>query len=277
MAYVTRSYKTGFLWNTVQFPEIAVSRIDGKNKQRLTENKISDSHPVWSPDGKLIAFMSGVRMGAGHQRRLHIMENDGSLVRQLAPSIRPKPYLSPVWSPDGGAIAFVAFPGDEGYEVIGNKAYSSVLYTVCVDGSDLTRLGNTLSSPAWSPDGRRVAFIRRERGSDLGELYTVNVDGTNSQRVTSLQQPETDWFINLGNVAWSPDGSSILFRSWLIEVDGSNLRRLSSRFNSWSPDGSQIAGYEGKPYGLGAVLYMYDNDGSNAREILDCTYACFPK
>ena len=277
MVYVTRSYKTGFLWNTVQFPELAVSNIDGSNKQRLTTNRISDSHPEWSPDGKLIAFMTGVRIGAGYQRRLHIMENDGSLVRQLAPTIRPKSYHSPVWSPDGRAIALVGWANDEDREVVGNGSYSAVLYTVRVDGSGLTKLGNTLSPPAWSPDGRRVAFIRRARGSDISELYTVNVDGSNPQRVTSLQRPESDWYINLGNVSWSPDGSSILFRSWLIDVDGSNLRRLSSRFNSWSPDGSHIAGYEGIPNGLGAVLYIYDGDGSNAREILDCTYACFPK
>ena len=275
MVYVTRSYKTGFLWNTVQFPELAVSNIDGSNKQRLTTNRISDSHPVWSPDGNSIAFMSGVRIGAGYQNRIHIMERDGSLVRQLALSISPKPFLAPVWAPDGSAIAFVGFVGDEDYEVINRKAYSSAVYTVRVDGSGLTNLGNTLSPPAWSPDGRRVAFIRRERGSDVGELFMINADGSNPQGMTVLQRSGTDWSFDLGNVAWSPDGSSIIFRSWIIDVDGSNLRRLSSRFNSWSQDGSYIAGYEGNPSGLGAVLYIYDGDGSNAREILDCTYICF--
>ena len=109
------------------------------------------------------------------------------------------------------------------------------------------------SDAAWSPDGSRIAFTRWH-GGDFGsrEIYTINADATNLQRITNNE------FDDNGPV-WSTDGNNLAFVSnragaysvFLMNVDGSsaislesNVTRLSFEhsFNpKWLPDGKNIA------------------------------------
>jgi Tol biopolymer transport system component len=103
------------------------------------------------------------------------------------------------------------------------------------------------SLPAWSPDGRSIAYIREF--DDRSELYVLDsVGGTPRQLAGQLDQ-------SLAWPDWSPNGSSILFTVELpahraavygIHPDGSGLRRvlpdsISLRCPSWAPDGRQFA------------------------------------
>jgi TolB protein len=76
------------------------------------------------------------------------------------------------------------------------------------DGSGQTRLtrGNAFQSapPAWSPDGRRIAFASERDGN--AEIYVVNADGTGQRNLT--RDPGYE-----GDPAWSPDGRKIAFTS----------------------------------------------------------------
>ena len=268
VVYATLQYKTGFLWDAERNYEIVTSGLDGSDKRRLTKNKALDAHPVWSPDGSLIAFVSDRSRPGFH---VYVMDPDGSNVGDVASSVNMLREQPPVWSPDSSKIAFVARA--EEMEVIGGKGFSSVVYTVGADGSDLTKLGNTLSNPSWSPDGRRIAFIMREAGSAHGKLYTINHDGSDPREIISLQEDESARFRSMGNVAWSPDGSEIQFRSYVIRVDGSGLRQLPGRRNAWSPDGSKIATSNFKfdkryrVLGKEFVLHTIARDGSDRRVV----------
>jgi TolB protein len=99
-------------------------------------------------------------------------------------------------------------------------------------------------SPAWSPDGRRIAFYSERDGN--AEIYVMNADGTGVTRLTNTKADE-------GYPAWSPDGRTISFDSdasgtfdiWAMDATGANVRRLTGDrardvSATWSPDGSRI-------------------------------------
>lgn len=138
------------------------------------------------------------------------------------------------------AAAVLATPGTIAFEVAGR------LHAVAPDGSGdrLLRTGGEASWPAWSPDGRRLAFTSvRRRG-----LFVVDADGTGLRRLT--RSPTLDV-----QPAWSPDGRRLVFArvvpGWRTEifvvgVDGRGLRRLTRNRGQdlepdWAPNGKRIA------------------------------------
>jgi Tol biopolymer transport system component len=134
-------------------------------------------------------------------------------------------------------VAFVepaeaSFPGNNGkivYMSSSEGAYYDI-FVMNVDGSEKSNLTNTSdameASPAWSPDGSRIAYSRN------GDLWVMDADGSGQRRLTTTPAPETE-----GHPAWSPDGSKIAFSRTLgngsddeilvMDADGSNQRRLT--------------------------------------------------
>jgi Tol biopolymer transport system component len=123
------------------------------------------------------------------------------------------------------------------------------IYAVNSDGTGLTNLTKNKGaddSPAWSPDGSKLAFRSYRDGNS--EIYVMNADGTGQARLTT--DPADD-----EQPVWSPNGSRIAFVSrrtggsevWVMNADGSGQTRLSwwpsggPTDPTWSPDGAKIA------------------------------------
>lgn len=206
--------------------------IDKNGVKRLTDNPALDERPIWSPDGRYIAFVSD-RDG---NKEIYIMDSDGKNQRRL--TFNSWNDENPSWSPDGRSIVF-----DSGKGGVTN------LYIIDVDGKNLRRLtdysiGQVAGIPSWSPDGKNIAFTSNKW---LGyQVSVIGIDGRGEKRLTNKG----------GNCEpiWSPDGKEIAFvnrngrsRIWLMEADGSNKRQISDGprqydYNpSWSPDGRKIA------------------------------------
>ena len=234
--------------------DVWTAAADGRGRRNLTRDGGSTS-PVWSPDGRRIAFARG--------DGVLVVRRDGSGKKRL---VRRDDPGTPSWSPDGGRVAFTV-PGElrivgasgrgerrlaRGAESFWPSAWSpdgsrlaftgkrtiEGIFVVPGRGGSPRLLARDFVEPAWSPDGRLVAIVRqgtkREAGLVLGEPR-----GGRPRRLTRGLDTQ---------LAWSPDGRRLVFRRGLLTgdihvvgVEGRGLRnltrtpRLDERDPAWRP------------------------------------------
>ena len=248
--------RIAFVRRTGTASRIDVMNADGGSQRPLATGPDSASSPAWSPDGRQIVF-TATRQGAS---QIAVMRSDGSQVRDLAPSHGDE--RDPAWSPDGRLIAFlsrasggyfelyVIGPDGQGLRRVptpvpslqpdvtgfawlpdGRLAYTNRsglaqegLSVTMLSGAEHQYLGSG-SSPAWSPDGRQLAFVASHSGTT--ELYVRRM----GERAVRIVDPS----LTPVRPAWSPDGRQIAFLLLgggtttlaVAAPDGSNLRRLA--------------------------------------------------
>jgi hypothetical protein len=145
--------------------EIYTIGVDGSGLERLTFDPADDAHPAWSPDGARIAFVSNREAIDPLRFGIYVMGADGSQPTLLTEHTSDDDW--PAWSPEGTRIAFVS-----------DRSGSRGIWVMNADGSTpILLIDGGASTPAWSPDGTRIAF-------DVGgDLYIMNADGTDAQRI----------------------------------------------------------------------------------------------
>jgi Tol biopolymer transport system component len=181
----------------------------------------------------------------------------------------------PSWSPDGSQIVFQSLKYGGRYNILRMNADG----TGQVPLTDWT-LPVTSTDPAWSPDGSKIVFVSDRDGIGKSELWLMNADGTNLQKLTTDVQFDGPYSQDL-MPAWSPDGLKIAFSSsrdglanpeiYTMNADGSNQIRLTDNTvddvdPAWSPDSQHIVFFS-KEGGRG--IYVMDSDGTNRHQLLD--------
>ena len=178
------------------------------------------SQPAWFPNGQGILYR---RTNGPETTRSDVwaMDLDGTNRRPVA--VLPEDQFYPAYSPDMTKLLFATTAPGGGRSIqVMDVATQQVttLYDFSPASYD--------SGPAWSPDGRQIAFESNADG-DM-EIYVMNADGSNVRQITH----NTIWD---EGPAWSPDGKQLAFSSgaddlhldiWTMNVDGSNPKQLTT-------------------------------------------------
>ena len=210
--------------------------VSGAEKQ-ITFDDSDHEDPVWSPDGRKIAFIL-IRDG---KKIVHLINPDGSGVQAITPETQSA--IHPSFTPDGRAILYCT--DDDLRPPAKNE---SQIYSIDLATKQVTTLisGGVNTFPVMSPDGRYIAY-RKIIGDMNSEVFVADADGRNPKNLTN------HWTFQ-GWPAWSPDGRQIAFAAnrgnagyqiFLMNADGSNARLLANTEGrgtapKWSPDGRTI-------------------------------------
>ncbi len=228
--------------------------------------EISCSNPVWSPDRRLIAYISTNRWIIGQENGVYCLDMNTGEERLLASGELLYPSQ---WSPDGALLL-----------MWGGEAWGASIFAVDKDGSDLIMLVNSggmswETDPRWAPDGSEIFFCSdREMPGDPAakHIWVMNPDGSSQTKLTSGTGP-------FSTPRPSPDGSSIIYVApaepagniFKMNPDGSSVVQLSSSgwdnlcWDPWSPDGSRIL--FSRDQDNHSQVYSMNSDGSDQRNL----------
>ena len=204
--------------------------MDADGSERVRVGPGEGSRRTWSPDGRRIAF-SGQPEGKS-RAGIWVMNADGSNLHRIStPRLDRMSFIG--WGPfdvdwsTTGRLVFTAI--EPGTKLEGRCGIP--IYAMDADGSKLRNITPEGSCPVgephdanpdWSPDGRRIAYVRDH------ELWVMNADGHSPVRLTDSTSLEVA-------PDWSPDGRRIVFERFgrtgseivVMNADGSRVRRLT--------------------------------------------------
>lgn len=181
--------------------------------------------PSWSGDGQMLAF--------GYGRHIFTLDLASGVVTQLTTTGW---NTFPSWSPDGEWIAYQS---------------EARIWLMRSDGTSKHAVGpDQCWYPSWSSDGRRILHVRGL--AEGGAVFSMDINGENGVRIHDIPTEDQIWKYP----QYSPDGSRIaadvqllnddtdvLPEIWVLDVDGTGVRRLTTQGGShpsWSPDGTEI-------------------------------------
>ena len=228
--------------------KLFVISADGKDLKPIVTTSKNNLYPVWSPDGKQIAYTGFESLQTPPD--VFVINADGSNEKRLSDGTGFS--VMPCWSPDAKQILFTTRAG--------TSNGGTLLRLVNLDGStaqDYKVEGRGFFS-FWSPDGKRLGYTKIDVGgaTPSGTVHLMNADGT------GVEQFANSAGLNIaGPGAWSPDGKSLLTTRldpsamtaglWLTDVNTKSENQLASfgivmrepimPTAVWSPDGKWIA------------------------------------
>jgi len=191
--------------------EIFIVDADGGDLQRVTNDKEPLAAPAWAPDGSIIAY---ARADDAASWELWMVRPDGYAPHPISTRPLASDYA---WGPGGHYLAFSQFM----YAEDGRDLLSQAVFVMNVNNGSIERLTHgegRASQPVWSPDGSQIAYLCDD-GTGL-DICMMKRDGSASYELYETI-PGEDPIDPYAGLAWSPDGSRLLFAT--VGEDSSQL------------------------------------------------------
>lgn len=206
-----------------------------KRTTRVTNGPGNNSGSNWHPDGNLMAFSGSV----DGMTSIYTINPANGTGRKSIISSNSGVDVEPAFSPDGNKLAFVS----------GRYHRPHLFVRDLASGQDtrITFAGWYNSSPSWRPDGKKLAFAGYDKEIDRYDVFIVNPDGRQMERLT-LDQGDNE------KPSWSPDGRFLVWQSnrtgqkgkkgtyklYVMTADGANQKALNIpladvAMPSWGP------------------------------------------
>lgn len=206
---------------------------------------LSSTQASGADEDLVVAFQTSVLSGPGDPSDVVLADAAGERTLNLTPPVagagERDSEQTPTWSPHGTELAYAAHIGVDRDEILAMHADGTGKRLLTTDSGG-GRLWNT--SPEWSPDGRHITWLKATPND--AEVWIMSPDG-------SAQRPLTATGGRKHGLAWSPDGTHLLFESeatppsiFSIDLASGAVRDLTPEgaWDSgadWSPDGRRIA------------------------------------
>lgn len=290
-AWVAYAVRTSDLGHDERVTHLWMSSWDGKQTLQLTNAQEGEHTPRWSPDGKSLAFLSS-RPSAKDQKdvpdQVWLLDRLGGEARVLTNF--KGDVVDMQWSPDGTRLALIVadedpakasedekdktpppividrfyFKEDEtGY--LGALRQHLYVLDLATRKAELLTPGNyDEAQPAWSPDGREIAFVSNrgaepDRSNEFG-LYAIAARNGSTPRLLTKFQGEAGDSSWMSGPVWRPDGKEIAFvtagdpkliyyslhRLAIVAASGGEHRVVTRDFDRnvmqprWAADGKSI-------------------------------------
>ncbi len=238
------SWSPDSTWISFSAPQSASTDIvaaNGRTLHNISQHPAYDLMPLWSPDGKKIAFISYRDRLPVSNSELYVVTLASGVTVCMTVRVTNSGATDTLagWSPDSQWLVYTAtwLPDEE-----------PEIWIARADGSENRRITDhpaADTAPVWSPDGQRIAFVSQRGGNS--DVYVIRPDGSGLINVSQGAGRDN-------RPTWSPDGEWIAFESdrdghldvYLVRADGSELHNLTDNAGVdfgpvWSPDGRWIA------------------------------------
>jgi Tol biopolymer transport system component/DNA-binding winged helix-turn-helix (wHTH) protein len=213
-----------FSWNGGAGPHfsIYVKIVGTEESLRLTKEASIDFNPVWSPDGRYIAFCRILKGETG----IYIIPASGGTERRVRETLwQDRDHYQAgfsagglSWSPDGELLAFS--------DRASRNENASSIFLLSLDSSEARRLTSSPSrwdfNPEFSPDGQTVAFASGKQEGFPVSIYTVPVSGGEERLL--ITGPSYEW-----GLAWTPEGRDVVLPDSAFTLNPGSLWRVPLR------------------------------------------------
>ncbi len=216
--------------------DIWVIPVDARTPLRLTNSPVDERDPVWSPDGRRLAYAGREAGETDDNWELYVYDVNASQTTRLTYDLSFQG--APDWSLDGQFLVYESYQGNnlDIFIVQADGRETPIRLPANSDAPDF--------APAWSPsDGRRIAFVSWRDGNQ--DIYVFSLDEQSVVNLTNTPDRHEDFPV------WSPDGNTIAYSALDEGLEKVFVKAVNDpnapaqvigrgRTPAWSPDGQSV-------------------------------------